>query len=39
LPKPAPATIYAVAGDWVFLAMLALGLVPALWQHRPSRSA
>ncbi|HEX3954784.1 MAG TPA: apolipoprotein N-acyltransferase, partial [Stellaceae bacterium] len=39
LPKPAPATIYAVAGDWVFLAMLALGLVPALWRHRPSRPA
>jgi hypothetical protein len=29
LPKPAPPTLYGVAGDWLFLAMLAVGLLPA----------
>jgi apolipoprotein N-acyltransferase len=29
LPAPAAATPYAVAGDWIFLAMLLLALVPA----------
>ena len=30
LPAPAAPTVYAAAGDWIFLAMLGLGLVPAL---------
>jgi apolipoprotein N-acyltransferase len=30
LPAAAPPTLYAAAGDWPFLVMLALGLVPAL---------
>ncbi|HKS89609.1 MAG TPA: apolipoprotein N-acyltransferase [Stellaceae bacterium] len=29
LPAAAPPTLYAMAGDWLFVAMLALGLVPA----------
>ncbi len=34
LPAPGPPTLYAAAGDWIFLAMLALGLVPALRRRR-----
>ena len=29
LPQPAPPTLYGKTGDWLFLAMLALGLLPA----------
>ena len=29
LPEPAPPTLYGAAGDWLFLAMLVLGLLPA----------
>jgi len=34
LPAPAPATLYAKAGDWIFLAMLLLGLAPVLVRRR-----
>jgi apolipoprotein N-acyltransferase len=34
LPPPGPPTLYAAAGDWIFLAMLALGLLPALPRRR-----
>ena len=34
LPSALPPTLYAAAGDWLFLAMLALGLVPALRRRR-----
>jgi apolipoprotein N-acyltransferase len=30
LPAPLPTTIYATRGDWLFLAMLLLGLLPVL---------
>jgi apolipoprotein N-acyltransferase len=29
LPEPAPPTLYGAAGDWLFVAMLVLGLLPA----------
>jgi apolipoprotein N-acyltransferase len=31
LPAPVAPTLYDAAGDWIFLAMLVLGLAPALW--------
>jgi apolipoprotein N-acyltransferase len=34
LPVGAPPTLYAAAGDWIFLGMLALGLLPALPRRR-----
>jgi apolipoprotein N-acyltransferase len=34
LPAAASPTLYAVSGDWSFLAMLVLGLVPGLWSRR-----
>jgi apolipoprotein N-acyltransferase len=34
LPAAASASLYAVAGDWVFAAMLLLGMVPALRRRR-----
>jgi apolipoprotein N-acyltransferase len=34
LPAAASASLYAVAGDWVFAAMLLLGMVPALRRPR-----
>jgi apolipoprotein N-acyltransferase len=32
LPDPRPETLYARAGDWIFAALLLLGLIPAAWQ-------
>ncbi|MGE5268421.1 MAG: apolipoprotein N-acyltransferase [Thiohalocapsa sp.] len=37
LPAPLPPTIYAKTGDWLFLAMLALALLPALRRDPASR--
>lgn len=34
LPAAAPPTLYQAVGDRLFLAMLLLGLVPALWRRR-----
>jgi apolipoprotein N-acyltransferase len=34
LPTAAPPTLYATAGDWIFLAMLMLGLTPVLRRRR-----
>ena len=34
LPPPAAPTLYAAAGDWLFAAMLLLGLVPVLRRQR-----
>jgi apolipoprotein N-acyltransferase len=33
LPAPAAATLYGAVGDWIFAAMLLLGLVPSLLQR------
>ncbi len=34
LPASVPPTLYTAAGDWPFLAMLMLGLLPLLHRHR-----
>lgn len=34
LPMPGSPTLYAAAGDWIFLGLLALGLVPVLLRGR-----
>ena len=34
LPEAAAATLYSRAGDWIFLALIALGLAPALLRPR-----
>jgi apolipoprotein N-acyltransferase len=33
LPAPAARTLYSTLGDWIFAALLLLGLVPALLQR------
>lgn len=35
LPAPGPRTPYSRAGDWIFLGMLLVTLIPVLWRRAP----